>query len=41
VDAFGDTVTSTLELDDSLTDPGPGWRLLHPIPVISALIDAR
>ena len=41
VDAFGETVTSTLELDDSLTDPGPGWRLLHPIPVISALIDAR
>jgi D-alanyl-D-alanine carboxypeptidase (penicillin-binding protein 5/6) len=41
VDAFGDTVTSALELDDSLTDPGPGWRLLHPIPVISALINAR
>jgi D-alanyl-D-alanine carboxypeptidase (penicillin-binding protein 5/6) len=41
VDAFGDTVTSTLELDDTLTDPGPGWRLLHPIPVIGALLDAR
>ncbi|MGY4857136.1 D-alanyl-D-alanine carboxypeptidase family protein [Cryobacterium sp. AP23] len=41
VEAFGDSVTSTLELDDTLTDPGPGWRLLHPIPVISALIDAQ
>jgi D-alanyl-D-alanine carboxypeptidase (penicillin-binding protein 5/6) len=41
VDAFGDTVTSTLELDDSLTDPGPGWRLLHPVPMISALLDSR
>jgi D-alanyl-D-alanine carboxypeptidase (penicillin-binding protein 5/6) len=41
VDAFGDSVSSTLELDDTLTDPGPGWRLLHPIPLISALIDAR
>ena len=41
VDAFGESVTSTLELDDTLTDPGPGWRLLHPIPVISALIAAR
>jgi D-alanyl-D-alanine carboxypeptidase (penicillin-binding protein 5/6) len=41
VDAFGETVTSTLELDDSLSDPGPGWRLLHPVPVISALLDSR
>ena len=41
VDAFGDSVTSTLELDATLIDPGPGWRLLHPIPVISALIAAR
>ena len=38
VDAFGESVSSTLELDSSLTDPGPGWRLLHPIPVISALV---
>jgi D-alanyl-D-alanine carboxypeptidase (penicillin-binding protein 5/6) len=41
VTAFGETVTSTLELDDTLTDPGPGWRLLHPIPLIGALLDAR
>jgi D-alanyl-D-alanine carboxypeptidase (penicillin-binding protein 5/6) len=41
VDAFGETVTSTLELDDTLTDPGPGWRLLHPIPLIGALLDSR
>jgi D-alanyl-D-alanine carboxypeptidase (penicillin-binding protein 5/6) len=38
VDAFGQSVTSSLELDSRLSDPGPGWRLLHPIPVISALI---
>ena len=38
VDAFGESVSSTLELDSSLTDPGPGWRLLHPIPMISALV---
>jgi len=41
VEAFGQSVTSPLELDDSLVDPGPGWRLLHPIPVIGALIAAR
>ncbi|WEO75859.1 hypothetical protein BJQ94_10735 [Cryobacterium sp. SO2] len=41
VDAFGESVTSTLELDRTLTDPGPGWRLLHPFPVISALIAAQ
>lgn len=38
VDAFGESVSSTLELDSSLIDPGPGWRLLNPIPVISALV---
>ncbi|MEC5184392.1 D-alanyl-D-alanine carboxypeptidase (penicillin-binding protein 5/6) [Cryobacterium sp. MP_3.1] len=38
VDAFGESVSSTLELDTSLTDPGPGWRLLHPVPVVSALV---
>ncbi|WP_130178794.1 D-alanyl-D-alanine carboxypeptidase family protein [Cryobacterium sp. SO1] len=40
VDAFGESVSSTLELDSTLTDPGPGWRLLHPIPVISALVNS-
>jgi D-alanyl-D-alanine carboxypeptidase (penicillin-binding protein 5/6) len=40
VDAFGEKVTSPLELSESLVDPGPGWRLLHPIPVIGALLDS-
>ena len=39
VDAFGESVSSKLELESTLSDPGPGWRLLHPIPLISALID--
>ena len=41
VDAFGESVSSSLELDSNLTDPGPGWRLLHPVPLISALIAAQ
>jgi len=41
VDAFGERVSSTLKLSRNLTDPGPGWRLLNPVPVISALLDAR
>jgi D-alanyl-D-alanine carboxypeptidase (penicillin-binding protein 5/6) len=41
VEAFGESVTSPLELTDNLTAPGPGWRLLHPIPLISALIASR
>jgi D-alanyl-D-alanine carboxypeptidase (penicillin-binding protein 5/6) len=40
VDAFGEQVTSTLELSETLVDPGPGWRLLHPVPVIGALLDS-
>jgi len=40
VDAFGESVSSTLELERTLTDPGPGWRLLNPVPVISALVDS-
>ena len=35
------TVSSPLVLERSLTDPGPGWRLLNPIPVIGAFIDSR
>lgn len=41
VDAFGESVSSALELDSRLSDPGPGWRLLHPIPVIAALVAAQ
>jgi D-alanyl-D-alanine carboxypeptidase (penicillin-binding protein 5/6) len=37
----GDTVSSRLVLDSALNDPGPGWRLLNPIPVIAALLAAQ
>ena len=37
----GDTVSSPLELDAPLRDPGLGWRLLNPVPVITALIQSR
>lgn len=37
----GSTVSSPLELDSTIRDPGAGWRLLHPGPVIAALIDSR
>jgi len=41
VDAFGDSVSSTLELDQTLSAPGAGWRLLHPFPLIGAWIDSQ
>jgi D-alanyl-D-alanine carboxypeptidase (penicillin-binding protein 5/6) len=28
-------------LDRGISDPGPGWRLLNPVPVIAALIESR
>lgn len=37
----GATVSSPLVLDRSIGDPGLGWRLLHPVPIISALIESR
>ena len=37
----GDSVSSALVLDRGITDPGPGWRLLNPVPVIGALIESR
>lgn len=37
----GSTVSSPLELDASIRDPGAGWRLLNPGPVIAELIDSR
>lgn len=40
VDAFGETVSAPLVLDRAISDPGPGWRLLNPVPVISALIES-
>ncbi|TFD55199.1 hypothetical protein E3T55_01925 [Cryobacterium frigoriphilum] len=37
----GNTVSSPLELDATIRDPGAGWRLLNPGPVIAALIESR
>lgn len=37
----GSTVSSPLELDVTIRDPGAGWRLLNPVPVIGALIESR
>jgi D-alanyl-D-alanine carboxypeptidase (penicillin-binding protein 5/6) len=34
-------VSAPLVLDQPITDPGPGWRLLNPVPVITALIESR
>ncbi|QJU52907.1 hypothetical protein SCB71_06180 [Herbiconiux sp. KACC 21604] len=34
-------VTVRLELDGRIGDPGPIWRLLNPVPVITAFIDSR
>lgn len=38
--AAGDNVSSPLVLDRAIDDPGLGWRLLHPIPVIAALLES-
>lgn len=40
-DAAGEDVSSPLVLDRAIGDPGLGWRLLHPIPVLTALIASR
>ncbi|SDK70321.1 D-alanyl-D-alanine carboxypeptidase (penicillin-binding protein 5/6) [Cryobacterium psychrotolerans] len=40
-DAAGKPVSSPLVLDRAISDPGLGWRLLHPVPVIAALIASR
>jgi len=39
VDASGEAVTSPLVLDATISAPGPGWRLLNPVPMISALLE--
>jgi D-alanyl-D-alanine carboxypeptidase (penicillin-binding protein 5/6) len=41
IDAPGGAVSSPLVLDKPIHDPGPGWRLLNPIPVITALLQSR
>ncbi|TFC95790.1 MULTISPECIES: hypothetical protein [Cryobacterium] len=40
VEAGGAEVTSKLVLDQTISAPGLGWRLLHPVPMISALIES-
>jgi serine-type D-Ala-D-Ala carboxypeptidase (penicillin-binding protein 5/6) len=40
VRAAGASVSSPLVLDRAISDPGPGWRLLNPIPVIAALVQS-
>ncbi|WP_158603949.1 D-alanyl-D-alanine carboxypeptidase family protein [Cryobacterium tepidiphilum] len=41
VDLDGRSVSSPLVLDRSIGDPGLGWRLLHPIPILRELIGSR
>jgi serine-type D-Ala-D-Ala carboxypeptidase (penicillin-binding protein 5/6) len=36
----GGELTLPLVLDRGIGDPGPGWRLLNPVPVVSALIQS-
>lgn len=40
-DAAGTAVSSPLVLDRAIGDPGLGWRLLHPIPLITELLASR
>lgn len=35
----GEKLSAALKLDEGIADPGPGWRLLHPIVMITALLD--
>lgn len=37
----GDEVSSPLKLDETISDPGAGWRLLHPGPLLDALFASR
>jgi len=37
----GQDVSSPLVLDRSIRDPGLGWRLLHPLPILSELMQPR
>jgi D-alanyl-D-alanine carboxypeptidase (penicillin-binding protein 5/6) len=40
VQAGGDAVSAPLVLDRTISAPGPGWRLLNPVPMITALLDS-
>ena len=35
----GESLSAALKLDDRISDPGLGWRLLHPIPMVTALLN--
>lgn len=35
----GEKLSAALKLSEGIADPGPGWRLLHPIVMITALLD--
>ncbi|TFD28533.1 hypothetical protein [Cryobacterium lyxosi] len=35
----GEKLSAALKLDQAINDPGVGWRLLHPVMMISALLD--
>ena len=35
----GEELSAALKLNEGIADPGPGWRLLHPIVMITALIE--
>ena len=35
----GEKLSAALKLDEGIRDPGLGWRLLHPIVMITALLD--
>ena len=37
----GEELSAALKLDRAINNPGPGWRLLHPIVMITALLDSR
>lgn len=41
VEVDGAVVSSPLVLDRSIGEPGLGWRLLHPVPIITELIESR
>ncbi|GAA0992619.1 D-alanyl-D-alanine carboxypeptidase family protein [Subtercola frigoramans] len=40
-DLPGGPLTVPLKLSATITDPGPLWRLTHPVPVIQAFLDSR
>jgi D-alanyl-D-alanine carboxypeptidase (penicillin-binding protein 5/6) len=41
VEAGGTPVSAPLVLDRTISAPGPGWRLLNPVPMITALLAAN